>query len=291
MKKVFRELISLSDASIIVKQEQAKQFAAPFHFHHGYEFTMIVKGHGKFYGGEKLMNFAEDEVYFFGPGFPHYFINDKTFIQSENLAHSIIVQFGEDFLGREFFLKPELKAVRKLLKNAQFGIKLNNQNERIKTIFYELTYKKGVKTLLLLIELLDIISELKKGSLQFINSYAYKPGSNPGDFKKLEIVYQYVLENFKEEVNIKNACSLAFMNESAFCRYFKRRTKKTFSQFVNNVRITHASYLLEEKDISIGDVCFQCGFNNLSYFNRQFKFIKGLAPFDYRKRILESDQN
>jgi AraC-like DNA-binding protein len=91
------------------------------------------------------------------------------------------------------------------------------------------------------------------------------------------------LENFKEDITSKKAASLAYLNEAAFCRYFKRQTKKTFSQFVNQVRITHAISLLQDKNLSVGDVCYECGFNTLSYFNRQFKVIINKSPLEYRK--------
>lgn len=287
MKKVFRELPASADASFIVKQEQALQFAAPYHFHHGYEFTYIVKGHGKFYGGDRLMNFKEGDIYFFGPGFPHYFVNDKSFIKSGESAHSIAVQFNEDFFGTGFFLKPEFKKLKELLKSAHSGIKVTKPNRQTQSLLFELTKQTGLKALILFFQLLDIISSLQKNECSFISLSTYKGSLNDADSNKLEAVYQYVLENFKEEVHTKKAASLACMNEAAFCRYFKRRTKKTLSQFVNHVRITHVTYLLEEKDTSIAAVCFECGFDNLSYFNRQFKLITGKTPFAYRKEVLE----
>lgn len=89
--------------------------------------------------------------------------------------------------------------------------------------------------------------------------------------------------DFKEHITNQKAASLACMNESAFCRYFKRRTNKTLSQFVSHVRVAHAMHLLAEEDMSISKVCFECGFTNLSYFNRQFKAVTGKTPFIYRK--------
>lgn len=104
MKKILRELSKPENSSYIVKEEITAQFATPFHFHQGYEFTYIVKSHGKFYGGASLLNFTEGDLYLLGIGFPHYFINDKSFIKSGELAHSIVIQFGDDFLGGDFYL-------------------------------------------------------------------------------------------------------------------------------------------------------------------------------------------
>ncbi len=283
MKKVFRELTSSADSSFIVKQEKASQFGAPYHFHRGYEFTYIIKGRGKFYGGDRLLNFSEGNLYLLGPGFAHYFVNEKSFVLSGEKAHSIIVQFTEDFLGKELFYKPEFKKILELLKLSFGGIIINNPDKKMHSLLTEITQKKGVKSLLVLFELLDKVSLLKKNQLTIIGNDKYKTDTGDTDFSKLDAVYKYILEGFTEDITSKKAAALAFLNEAAFCRYFKRRTKKTFSQFVNDVRITHATYLLSEKDISVSAVCYESGFNNFSYFNRQFKALTGKTPLEYRK--------
>lgn len=282
MKTVFRELQPPMDSSFIVKQEQGVQFAAPFHYHHGYEFTLIVKGQGKFYGGNRLMNFKDGDMYFFGPHFPHLFVNEKAFVESKEQAHSVILQFTEDFIGEEFLKKPELRKINELMQLAPLGIKIRPSNQ-IKNLLLDLTAQKGVQALMMIIQLLDLVAALEKPDLAIINTASYKAPPKDGTTSKLEAVYQYVLENFKSQVTSKEAASIACLNEAAFCRYFKRRTQKTFSQFVNHVRITHSTNLLTKKEVRITDVCYECGFNNLSYFNRQFKAIVGKTPLEYRE--------
>jgi AraC-like DNA-binding protein len=286
MKTFFRELSPSVDTSFIVKEERATQFAAPFHFHDGYEFTLIIKGRGKFYGGNQVMNFTEGDIYLFGPAFPHYFVNEKSFVQSEEIGHSIIVQFQEDFLGKDFFLKPEFRKIEELLRLAHLGIKINIPDDEIHLIFTQLLTQQGAKRIILLIQLLDLVSSLRSPELLFLSQNNHLAQNKNKDFSKLDAVYRYVLENFKEDVNTKEAAALACLNEAAFCRYFKRQTKKTFSQFVNHVRITHATYLLLEKESTIVDVCYESGFNNLSYFNRQFKIFTNKSPLNYRKGLM-----
>jgi AraC-like DNA-binding protein len=286
MKKILRELTKPENSSYIVKEEITAQFAAPFHFHQGYEFTYIVKGHGKFYGGDRLLNFTGGDLYLFGIGFPHYFINDKSFIKSGELAHSIVIQFGDDFLSGNFYLQPEFLTVKALLKTAHLGIKVTNPSAQLKKLMLDAPKSPGLRGLINLLGILDTVAMLKNEETItistdiFENSLFTKKKEN-----KLDEVYRYVLENFKEKITYQKAASLAFMNESAFCRYFKRRTNKTLSQFVNHVRVTHAIRLLAEEDISISKVCFECGFANLSYFNRQFKAVTGKTPYAYRKEF------
>ncbi|MDB4918497.1 AraC family transcriptional regulator [Mucilaginibacter sp.] len=286
MKKILRELTKSENSSYIVKEEITTQFAAPFHFHQGYEFTYIVKGHGKFYGGDSLLNFTGGDLYLFGIGFPHYFINDKSFIKSGELAHSIVIQFDDDFLGGDFYLQPEFLLVKTLLKTAHLGIKITNPGIQLKRLMIDAPKTSGLKGLINLLRILETVASLKKEETTtistdiFENSIITKKKAN-----KLDEVYKYVLENFKERITSQKAASLAFMNKSAFCRYFKRRTNKTLSQFVNHVRVTHAIHLLAEEDMSISKVCFECGFDNLSYFNRQFKTVTGKTPYAYRKEF------
>ena len=145
---------------------------------------------------------------------------------------------------------------------------------------------QGLKSLINLLAILDAVATLKAGETITISTGIFENSLiTQKKEHKLDGVYGYVLENFKEQVTNQKAASLAFMNESAFCRYFKRRTNKTLSQFVAHVRVTHAMHLLTEEDMSISKVCFECGFANLSYFNRQFKAVTGKTPYAYRKEF------
>ncbi|MDB5279619.1 MAG: helix-turn-helix-domain containing protein AraC type [Ferruginibacter sp.] len=288
MKKIFKELPPPIDSSFLVKQEITTQFANPFHYHDGYELTFILQGRGKFYGGNQVMNFAEGDVYFLGPMFPHYFVNEKPSSLDEPMAHSISVQFQHNFLGKELLEKPEFCDIGKLLRLVQSsGLKITTPNKVSERLYYELT-EPGITKVLLLLRMLDRLAILPDKNLQVIALHYYDNTDSYKDFSKLDPVYHYVLENFKEDVNSRKAASLAFLNEAAFCRYFKRQTKKTFSQFVNQVRTTHATSLLQDKNKSIADVCYECGFNNLSYFNRQFKNLTNRSPLEYRKQYEQS---
>jgi AraC-like DNA-binding protein len=288
MKTTFKELPPSLEYSFIVKEEVAPQFAAPFHFHDGFEFTYIVKGRGKFYGGNQVMNFSEGDVYFFGPSFSHYFVNEKSFIQSEEIGHSIIIQFHKDFLGTDFFQKPELRRVLSFLKMSHLGIKIVRPLEEMKIIFTQLLLQFGIKRIILLLKLFDELVSLKSKDIIILSQDLQKTPESIKDLSKLDAVYRYVLERFKEDINSKEAASLSCLNEAAFCRYFKRQTKKTFSQFVNEIRVAHATYLLQDTGNSIMDICFESGFKNLSYFNRQFKQYTNNSPLNYRKEILNN---
>lgn len=283
MKSFFRELPPPIGSSFIVKEEIAPRFSAPFHYHEGYEFTFIVKGQGKFYGGNQVLNFSDGDVYFFGRLFPHYFVNEPL-ANVDSHVHSVVIQFQADFLGRDVFEKPEFFRIRELLQTEGIGIRIKSPEESMKKAFIEISREQGVRKVMYLIDLLHRISVLDSEDVEML-SLNTPATSVRKSFSKLDSVYRYVLENFRGDVNSRHAASLACLNEAAFCRYFKRQTTKTFSQFVNHVRIIHATSLLRERNSSIMEICFECGFNNLSYFNRQFRTLMKTSPMEFRKAI------
>lgn len=284
MKSAFQQLNMPADTSFIIREYHQPHFTAPFHFHHAYEVIMVVKSYGKIYGGNKVLNFSEGDIYLFGPGFGHCFYNDQSFIDTGEMAHAIVAQFTEDFIGKDFFDKPELRKVKKMLQQAPAGVKFSAPAPATKKLFLQLREKQQLPGLILLLQLLDGLSGQRK---LLLNDAPGKVYYHQNDSSKIELVFKYVIENFKSEVNSKSAAALIFLNEAAFCRYFKRRTRKTFSQFVNEVRVTHATKLLLDKDASIAEVCYACGYNNVSYFNRQFRLLQEVTPKEYRANYIE----
>ncbi|MEO6150804.1 MAG: AraC family transcriptional regulator [Mucilaginibacter sp.] len=284
MKVTYQQLETPANSSFVIKRWDQPKFTAPFHFHHAYELIWIMKSYGKLYAANKIMNFADGDMYFFGPGLAHFFYNEPG--NPEESAHAIVVQFAEDFMGKGFFDKPEFRKIKKMMQEAHTGIKLNVPNANLQSIFKQFTPEHDIKNFITLMQLLDAWCAQPKSSMSPILSGPQKAVFHESDTSKTELVFKYVLDNFKGDVNSKEAASLACLNDAAFCRYFKRRTKKTFSQFVNEVRVTHASGLLLEDNLNITEICFECGYNNISYFNRQFKDIMKKTPLEYRKAFL-----
>lgn len=286
MKTQFHELNAIVDSSFIVKQHHLPFFNVPLHFHKAYELIYIVKSYGKFYAENRILNFSEGDCYMFGPGFAHCFYNEQSFIDSGEMAHSIVTQFTEDFLGDNFFATPELRKVKWILNLSASGIQIKEPTAKIRQLFFDLTAAEGMQRLMLLMQLLYELTNHPSEKMLPIVDLLQKNALNLKDSEKLQDVIKYVMNNFKEDLDVKVAASLAFLNEAAFCRYFKRRTQRTFSQFVNDVRITHATRLLQDNEWSITQICYECGYNNISYFNRQFKNIVGKTPLEYKRDIM-----
>lgn len=281
LKSIFQHQSALVDMSFIVREYRQRHFDSPFHFHDTYELIMIPKSHGKLYISNKVVNFSDGEIYLFGPGLPHCFLNDTSFRATGEIAHAIVVFFKMDFLGKDFFEKPELAAVKELLQHAAVGLKLDKPNRWLQHAFPAIVEAKGMDAMLILLQMLHRLSRLQD-QLVPINSAIPKVRPKQEDAERLEKVIRYIIDHFKDEPDSKEAASIACMNDAAFCRYFKRRTEKTFSQFVNYVRVTHATNLLSKENWNIASICYECGYKNVSYFNRQFKNIMGVTPMEYR---------
>lgn len=290
MKSIFEHQTLPREMGFTIKEYIQPHFSSPFHFHDLYELILIVNSYGKLYAGNKVMNFKKNDIFMFGPGLAHCFYNEKSFVSKGEAAHAIVIFFKEDFLGEDFFFHNDLIRTKLLLQDSAFGIKVKESNEVMETLFMEINKSKGIDSLIILLQLLNILSSQNINKI-LINTELSKKFITDNDSARLEPLLKYIFENFKNDLNIQEAASLACMNEAAFCRYFKSRTEQTFSQFVNRVRITHATRLLAVEERSISDICYECGYENISYFNRQFKDITGLTPVAYRKELLYPDDS
>lgn len=289
MKVSYRHISTPEDASFTIKEYCQPRFTNTFHFHHGYEVILIVKSAGHVYVGNKVMNYHEGEIFMFGPGLVHCWSSDNLSAGADDVAQATVVQFTADFMGKDFFETVELRKIKELLQESVYGLKFRNTSPSLHPLFFQFQPNQQMKNLILLLQILEELCQRRKDDAILITDDVRKIHYKESDSKKLASIFNYVFENYHHEVDIRTAASLACMSEAAFCRYFKRNTHKTFSQFVNEIRISHATRLLIGKENNITDICYACGFDNVSYFNRQFKILQGITPRDYRKVFIESN--
>lgn len=283
MKGIFEHQTPPSGHGFLVKEYVQTHFTSPYHFHDLFELIWIKKSYGKLYAGKNIMTFQEGDIYLFGPGFGHCFYNEKSFISQGEKAHAVVVFFKGDFLGEGFFENTSYARVKDVLDKSMFGLKINGTG--ITDSFKEIATEKGLDELIRFLQMLNRLSQLPSGCIQVLNDTQSSVKLTNKDSARLEPVIKYVIENFRDELDSKTAAKMIHLNDAAFCRYFKSRTEQTFSQFVNNVRVTHATNLLVTEEWDILRICFESGFKNLSYFNRQFREIIGQSPKEYRKAI------
>jgi len=220
-----------------------------------------------------------------GPNIPHLYRNTEEYYQNKGLvARSSFIHFTDDFLGDGFFDLPEMKLVRRLLDKSVLGLEIQGKaNRYVKNKLQEMESIPPANKLIKLMEILVYLSTSRE--LEPILSRTFI-ANNTSDTDKIDTVFQFILKNFKNEIYIEEIADKLNMSAASFSRYFKHHTRKTFSNYVTEIRISHACRLLMEGNYSISEICYKSGFENLSNFYRHFKKHTGLIPKDYKGRFL-----
>ena len=278
--KPFIEKLPLSeDRSFVAQTHRTPDFEVPWHQHIEYELILFTEGAGLSFIGNYVGTFETGDVFFLGSNLPHTF--QKT--HDDLITSAVVVHFKENFWGEEILGLPESKSIKSLLQRSMHGLKINGApKEKLHDHIKNLETAKGFWRITKLCECLSILAETKDYitvSTQEIKAL------NPKDQDRIDSVFQYTMENFKEPIRLSLISKKAGMSIPAFCNYFKKRTKKTYIDFVNEVRIGHACKLLLTSQMSVLQICFECGFNTVANFNRQFLKIKKATPSQYRKKL------
>jgi len=251
-----------------------------WHYHPEIELVYINGGAGKRRIGSHISYYTDGDLILIGSNLPHCGFTDK-FTGNKN---EILVQMKTDFLGETFFNIPEMKKIRNLFEVAKGGIAFSGKTKKILgDNMEELENQSDFERIL---SILHILNELAlSDEFKVLNAEGFSLETEVKDNDRINIIFNYVKNNFQEDIPLTEIADMVSMTVPSFCRYFKKITKKTFVQFVNERRLVHASKLLTEQTMSISEVCFECGFNNFSHFNKSFKAFTGQNPSEYRKQL------
>ncbi len=267
--------------SFRVQIDEVPHFYDRFHHHPELQITMIEKSYGTLLIGNSITSFKEGDLFIIGANAPHAFKNHESFYKNKkNEARSTSIFFNESSLGSSFFDLPELKKVKIILRQANRGIVIKGASRAfVFSKIKSLHLSKGLSRILALLEILEEVSNSTE--IDFLSNIGFSINPVSLESKKLEVIFQYVVDHYKRTIKLEEVAAIANLSISAFCRFFKARTRKTFSKFVNEFRISLACKELIGGDYSISEICYQVGFTNLSNFNRQFKEITGYTPTKY----------
>ena len=280
MKAVFEKLEAQQFNSFIVRHFELPNFDAPFHFHPEFELTLILKGEGQRYVGSKVNSFIDGDLVFLGSNLPHCWVNQP--LENENVS-SIVIQFGETFLGNEFINLPEMQTIKSFFEKSKMGIELVGvAKDQVSKKMLEIVQQSPLQRMLTLIEILDILS--KNQDLLPIDSYYLENNYNQTETKRFQKVFSFIIENFKEEIRLEQIADIAGLSPTSFCRYFKGLTQKTFSEVLLEFRLQFAAHLLLKTNLQIRIVALDSGFGDVPYFNRQFLKHIGISPKAYRQK-------
>jgi len=265
----------------IKKIDYAEVQPAPqWHQHSEYELVFLSKGvKGRHHIGHYYNCFDDGELTFLGSHLPHY----RYVKKGKPGQHKIVIQLRRDFLGAGFLGQPEMAAIRGLFERAKGGLSFSGATkEQIGADLERILTLEGFDRL---IELLRMFNDLAKSTeYKLLQADGFAVEVDPSEKERIRKVYSYVEKHFQSNIPLQDIAAKINMTIPAFCRYIKKLTGKTFTQFVNEFRIDYASRLLVEESMTIAEVSFESGFNNFSHFNKQFKAITNQSPSAFRKQ-------
>jgi AraC-like DNA-binding protein len=278
MKPQIQKLPLSEHSSFVAGKFVTPYFETPWHYHPEYELVMIIKGKGKRFVGNHVSDYSEGELDLLGPNLPHWYRKENL----EEAGGSLVVHFKEEFLGSDFLRIPEMQKIGLLFERCKVGLHFTGTTRAVAAQkMEEMLSLSGIERLICLLSLLRILSDSRE--------YASLSGpelvnQNERENDRLQKVFSYVLDHFKEDIHVTDVAKISMMSPSGFSRYFKKRTKKNFSHFVNEIRISYACKQLIKNNFSIGYVCYESGFNNMVNFNKQFKKIVKQTPKQFKQQ-------
>lgn len=285
MRARFEKIGLAPGRSFAIVERRLARFDAPWHFHPEIELTLIEAGAGRRFVGESIEPFAAGDLVLLGSNLPHFWHTEGRQPRGRP-CHSIVVQFAPDFLGAEFWLRPEATAVYRLLAAAARGLHISGPGagkaaERLR----RLVRLDGLPAVL---ELLAILHGLAEASRQHrpLASAAYVPSLDRASEGRLARVYAFLLARFRGPVTLAQIAREASMTPAGFSRHFKRMTGRNVSVFLNELRVGHAARLLSETSRGIAEIAVDSGFATLSNFNRRFRERMACSPRDYRRALV-----
>lgn len=289
MRPKLEKVPSVHSSSITVKREITPYMDYPWHYHPEFEIIFVEKSYGIRFMGNHIGNFSDGDLMFISSNLPHLWKNDMDFYQGNDdlFVDVYVIHFREDALKDGFFDLPELAHIKKLFLRGQQGVLIQKgkDHEQISALVKGVVRSTGFDRLSLFLKTLDAIANTKDSNL--LCSPGYTNSVDLSDTERIDTIMRFVMEHYSDDVKLETVANLANLTKASFCRYFKAKTHKTFSQFLNEIRILNACKLLVNSDMTVTEICYNTGYNNISHFNRQFKLITGLTAKEYAKKYLK----
>ncbi|TPN84418.1 AraC family transcriptional regulator [Aquimarina algicola] len=286
MRLTYKENDPIPDKSFLVRRDTIPCIEEDWHFHKELELIYFLKSSGTRYVGNSIHHFNPGDLYLIGSNLPHLFKNNSEYYLKNSITESvdvIVVKFEPDFLGEGFMKLSEMKKIKSLLYQSNRGIKFSvPKKSLIHNLFIDLVKDNGALRIIKILEILHTLSQNE--NFQFLCGETQAAFFRREEKQKIAKIITYLTSNYDKKIELKEIASIAHMTPNSFCRYFKKQTHKSFSQYLNEIRIVNACKLLIEGKLQITTICYQCGFNTITNFNRQFKNLMGITPSEYQKK-------
>jgi AraC-like DNA-binding protein len=266
--------------ALVYQIDREQVFYDQLHQHGEIQISYVEKGAGSLIVGDSINEYKAGDILVIGSFIPHVFRSD-TRIKEESLMHTLF--FDQDSFGKDFFQLTDLSSIQNFFDKSEFGMLIHSRKRNIIPLFHALSHQNKVEQIA---SLLMIINQINRSKTAPLSSFVYRKNFTDDEGKRMSKVYDYVMERYHEPITLDEIAEKANMSKNAFCRYFKKRTNKTFFQFLIEIRIENACKLIiKNPEFAIAVIAEQCGFNNIANFNRKFKAFKHCTPTQYRNQF------
>lgn len=288
MKPQFLKVATGPANSFSVRRNVIPYMNNRWHFHPEVELIQFHKGSGLQFIGDSIMRFQPDDIVLVGANLPHYWRLDEAFLCDKNdeVAFSTSIHFMENFWGDRFLHLPENKQLKVLLERAKRGIMIRGEaSHKVGKLMRKSYRSSNVHRIITLLQCLLAIAEEEQATM--LSSIGFQADLSKAENDRINAIYEHSLTHFKRKIHLEEIADIAGMTPNSFCRYFKAITGKTYFQFLTEIRIGFACKLMIDNRMCMKQLCFECGFNNLSCFHKNFKMIMGMTPQTYQNEYLK----
>jgi AraC-like DNA-binding protein len=287
MKLVFKQPETLINKSLNVYKRVVPSFDAAWHYHKEFELIYISQSNGIRFVGDSVAPFFAGDLVLVGSYLPHLWRNDPSYYEagSKKKIKTIVTKFTKDFLGDSIFHKTEFYEIGKLFNDCKFGLSFGeNISRSLHKDILELPNLSPTEQCIKLLSILHKLSLVDEKDRVVLSSSDMRQTSTESS-ERIDTVLKYISDNYSKSITLNEIAGVACMTTNSFCRFFKKMTNKSFTQFLNEIRVKNASRILVQENIPVSEICYIVGFNSVTNFNKQFKQIMGSTPKKFREVI------
>jgi len=285
MKLVLKKTEDFADERFNAICKEIPCFDSSWHYHKQFELIYITKSKGIRFVGDSVSQFHPGDLVLVGPYLPHLWRNDPSYYNGDdsNKVKTIVLKFTDDFIAEGTFNNPVFSSINTLLEKAKFGICFDKKlSDNLKKDFIDIIELEPAEQR---IKLLNLLWRLSMADEQTVLSSTDMRQYANESLQRIDAIIKYISDNYASNISLEDVADVACMTTNSFCRFFKKMTNKSFTQFLNEVRVRNASRLLLENNLSVSDVCYLAGYNSITNFYKNFKDIIGCTPNNYRHRL------
>jgi YesN/AraC family two-component response regulator len=287
MRLVLKQSETLLNKKLNITKRVVPSFDAAWHYHKEIELLYISQSNGIRFVGDNVSPFFPGDLVLVGSNLPHLWRSDPSYYEANSVmkVKTIVIKFTKDFLGEDFFENQQFYKIQKLIKASKFGLYFDREvSQDLHQEIMKLPELSSIEQHITLLSILNKLSTVKEDNKSVLSSSDMRQSISEGS-DRIDVVLKYISDNYATNINLEEVASVACMTTNSFCRFFKKMTNKSFTQFLNEIRIRNASRILIQQNLAVSEVCYLVGFRSMTYFNKQFKQIMGTTPKTYKVAV------